>query len=71
MDSIILTQEMMNSFKAHLQSAGYAIRSINSMLAAVNSLLAFLGHENMRVKAFKLQREVYCTEEKRTLQSRI
>ena len=39
----------------------YAVRSVNSMLASLNSLFLFLGWSNLRVKAVKLQREIYCS----------
>ena len=42
----------------------YAVRSINSILASVNSLFAFLGWTDCKVKSIKLQRQVYCPEEK-------
>ena len=42
----------------------YAARSVNSMLASVNSFLIFTGWTDCRVKSLKLQRQVYCAEEK-------
>lgn len=52
------------AYKQSLIEAGYAVRSINSMLAAVNSFLVFLGWEELRVRALKLQRQTFCPEEK-------
>lgn len=43
---------------------GYAVRSINSMLASMNSLLDFLGWCDYKVKSIRLQRRTCCTEEK-------
>lgn len=40
------------------------MRSINSMLASLNSFLAFLGWHDLKVKTLKLQQQVYCPEEK-------
>lgn len=42
----------------------YAITSANSMIAAVNSFLRFCGWQDMCVRQFKMQREVFCSEEK-------
>lgn len=43
---------------------GYAVRSINSMLASLNSMFDFLGWQDCKVKSLKTQRQTYCTEEK-------
>lgn len=50
--------------KNRLIESRYAPRSINSMLSSVNALFAFLGWMDCRVKAIKLQRQIYCPEEK-------
>ena len=42
----------------------HAISSANSMLAATNSFLRFVGWEDACVKQYKLQRNAYCGEEK-------
>lgn len=42
----------------------YAPRSVNSMLAALNSLFSFMGWEDCKVKNLKLQREIYTSEER-------
>lgn len=44
--------------------ASYAVSSANSMIAAINSFLRFCGWQDLCVKRFKMQRKVYCTEEK-------
>ena len=49
-----VTKETVIAYKKHLQEH-YAVRSVNSMLASINSLLAFLGWHDLRVKALKLQ----------------
>ena len=59
-----ITKEHTVSYKRSLQEQGYAIRSINSMLASLNSLLDFLGWSDCKVKAIKQQKQVYCAEEK-------
>ena len=59
-----ITKERTVSYKKSLQEKGYALRSINSMLASVNSLLDFLGWTDCKVKNLRCQRQTYCTEEK-------
>lgn len=59
-----VTKETVIAYKNKLISENYAVRSINSMLASVNSLLAFLGWTECKVKSIKLQRQIYCPEEK-------
>ena len=58
-----ITKETVIAYKKSLQE-NYAVRSVNSMLASVNSLFAFLGWHNLRVKSLKLQQQVFCPEEK-------
>ena len=59
-----VTKETVISYKNKLLTERYAIRSINSMLASINSLLSFLGWSDLKVKSIKLQRQIYCPEEK-------
>ncbi len=58
-----ITKETVIVYKKHLQE-NYAVRSVNSMLASLNSLFAFLGWHDLRVKSLKLQQQVFCPEEK-------
>lgn len=58
-----ITKETVILYKKHLQK-NYAVRSINSMLASVNSLFAFLGWHGLKVKSLKLQQQVFRPEEK-------
>ena len=60
-----VTKELVMEYKHYLIQAGYAVRSVNSMLAGVNSLLCFLGCSDCRVKSLKTQREVYCPESRK------
>ena len=62
--NVEITKETVISYKNKLLSENYAVRSINSMLASLNSLFSFLGWSDCKVKSFKLQRQVYCPEEK-------
>ena len=59
-----VTKEAMIGYKQRLIESGYAVRSINSVLASLNSLFSFLGWHDCRVKALKVQRQVFCSEEK-------
>lgn len=56
-------KEVVIEYKKHLQEK-YAVRSVNSMLASINSLFAFLGWHDLKVKSIKLQQQIYCPEEK-------
>ena len=49
----VITKETVIAYKKHLQE-NYAVRSVNSMLASINSLFAFLGWHDLRVKSLKL-----------------
>lgn len=64
MDGMEVTKEAVIEYKNKLISEHYAARSINSMLASLNSMFAFLGWTECRVKFIKLQRQIYCPEEK-------
>ena len=59
-----VTKELVQRWKQKLTEDGYAVRSINSMLASLNGLLHFLGWEDCRVKSLKLQRQTYCPQER-------
>ena len=59
-----VSKETAIAYKNRLIESRYAPRSINSMLSSVNALFAFLGWMDCRVKAIKLQRQIYCPEEK-------
>ena len=58
-----ITKEIVIAYKSHLQE-NYAVRSVNSILASINSLFAFLNWFDLRVKSLKLQQKVFCSEEK-------
>lgn len=59
-----ITKEMVIAYKSKLLAEHYAVRSINSILASLNSLFTFLGWSDCKVKSMKLQRQIYCPEEK-------
>jgi len=58
-----LDKPLVLDYKAFLAQT-YAIRSANSMLAALNAFLRFAGWHDLCVKQFKVQKEAYCSEEK-------
>ena len=59
-----VTKELVVAWKKELVEKGYAVRSINSMLASVNSFFGFLGWHDCKVKNIQLQQQTYCAEEK-------
>ena len=59
-----VTKSRVIEFKKHLLESGSAVRSINSMLASLNGFLKFLGRADCRVRSVRLQKQVYCAEER-------
>lgn len=59
-----VTKEVVIDYKKKLINKGYSVRSINSMLASINSLFSFLGWFECRVKSLKIQQEIFRPEEK-------
>lgn len=59
-----ITKDTVIAYKQNLIDSGYAVRSIKSMLASINSLFSFLGWYELRVKSLKVQQQVFCPEEK-------
>ncbi|MBQ7795050.1 MAG: tyrosine-type recombinase/integrase [Lachnospiraceae bacterium] len=59
-----ITKELVIDYKKYLQEQGYAIRSVNSMLASLNRFLLFRGLEECRVKNIRVQKQTYCAQEK-------
>ena len=52
------------AWKQSLTKRGYTVRSINSMIASVNSFFRFLAWDNCKVKNLRLQAPTYCAEQK-------
>lgn len=63
-DSSEITKELVVEWKKNLVKQGYAVRSVNSMLASINSFLDFLGLSACKAKNIRTQRQTYCTEDK-------
>ena len=59
-----VTKTTVITWKKNLREQGYAVRSVNSMLAAVNCLFDYLGWQDCKVKNLRLQKQTYCAEEK-------
>ena len=64
-----ITKELVIAWKKELIEHGYAVRSINSMLASINSFLDFLGLPLCKVKNIRTQRQTYCAEDKELTKS--
>ena len=64
MEGSYLNKAAVLDYKQYLIEEGYAIRSINSMLASINSVFVFMGWPDLRVKSLKLQQMVFCPEDK-------
>lgn len=64
-----VTKKAAIAYKNKLIAENYAIRSINSMLASLNTLFSFLGWSDCKVKSIKLQRQIYCSEEKELMKA--
>lgn len=62
-DKRTLNKELVIDFKLFLGER-YAASSANSMLAAVNGFIKFIGCADLRVKPFKIQRALFVPEEK-------
>lgn len=58
-----INKQTVLDYKANLADT-YAVASANSMIAAMNCFFRFCGWHGLCVKQFKMQREVYCSEEK-------
>ena len=58
-----ITKETVIAYKKYLQE-NYAVRSVNSMLASINSFFSFFGWNDLKVKSLKFQQQVFCPEEK-------
>ena len=59
-----IVKETAGEYKNYLVRGGYSVRSINSMLSSVNALFEYLDRNDLKVKTIKMQRSVYCPEDK-------
>ena len=58
LDGRTVTKETAAGWKSHLSHRGYAPRTINSMLASLNSFCRFAGLP-IKVKFLKIQRQIF------------
>ena len=58
-----LNKQLVLEYKAELERQ-YSPRSANSMIAALNSYLKFIERPQLCVRQFKVQKEIYCSEDK-------
>lgn len=59
-----LTKELAVEYKRSLVESGLAPQSVNASVAALNCLFAWLGRRDCRLKALRVQRQVFCCAEK-------
>lgn len=64
LNGVPVTKEQTAGWKEYLLSQGYAPTTINSMLAALNAFLRFIGLEDCRVRALRVQRRLFQSEER-------
>ncbi len=64
MNGKTVTKELAIEYKQILLSKGYAVRSVNSIIASINSLFAFMGLLSCKLKSIKIQQQVFCSEDK-------
>ena len=62
-----ITKEVTIGYKEYLVGR-YAVSSINSMLTALNGFLRFIGKGHCCVKLMKVQRQMFCREERELTQ---
>lgn len=58
-----VTKELVRKWKEMLRER-FAVRSVNAMLASINSFLDFMHWSDCKVKSLRLQRQVYSSEKK-------
>ena len=51
-------------YKEELLEKGYAVSSINSMIASINSFFTFVKQDYLKLKTIKVQRQIFSPEEK-------
>ncbi len=60
----VLLKERAIEYKKQLLESNYAKRSINSIIASLNGLFDFMSEYDCKLKTIKIQRQVFCSEEK-------
>lgn len=62
-ENAAITKEKVIAYKKYLRN-NYTVRSVNSMLASINSLFNSLEWHDLKVKSLKLQQQVFCSEDR-------
>lgn len=62
-----VTKQIVLEYKQHL-AENYCTATVNTMIAAINSLFSFLKLPELKVKTMKCQKTVYCPEKKELTQ---
>lgn len=60
----IVTKETTIEYKKSLLERDYAVRSINSMIASLNSFFTFISRSDLMIKNIKEQKALFCSENK-------
>lgn len=63
-EGVRITKETVIDYKKVLLEKQYAIRSINSVLASLNSLFSFCERIDLKAKMMKVQQHIYCSKDK-------
>ena len=64
-----ISKTVVMEFKTSLVE-NYEVTSANSMIAAVNAFLRFMGWVDCCIKQFKVQKKAFCSEKKELTKSR-
>ncbi len=59
-----ISKKIVMQYKRTLFEKAYAVASIHSMLAPLNSLFSFLGWTDCKIKSVKIQRQIYCSKDR-------
>lgn len=59
-----ITKKLVVAYKQNLVDRGYAVRSINSMIASLNCLFQFTGWHDCRARIEKVQQQIFRAENK-------
>ncbi len=59
-----VSKEKSIQYKQYLIDSGYAMRSVNSVIASLNSYFSFVGLPECKLKSVKIQRQIFCQKEK-------
>ncbi len=64
LNGVPITKDLAILYKQQLIDRDYAVRSVNSVIASLNSYFSFAGLSNFKLKSIKIQRQIFCAEEK-------